>query len=148
MYLFIFFWSAALKSARTHAGVSDDLPFGLIFSSFMCAMMAGSALFTLSRPTHDAQSTASISMAVTLLVSCCLSIAAVVQNERLLFWTLCLLEGCIGAYFPSMAFLKSQMIEDGVRGHVYSILRFPLNLFVVVAHSLDEEGRNDAPIDY
>ncbi|KAK9781539.1 putative Molybdate-anion transporter [Seiridium cardinale] len=140
MYLFIFFWSAALKGARARSGSSDDLPFGLIFSSFMCAMMAGSAIFTLSTSTHNVKNTSGMMMNVTLIVSCCLSIAAIVQDEHLLFWALCLLEGCVGAYFPSMASLKSELIEDGVRGRVYSILRFPLNVFVVVAHSLDEEG--------
>ncbi|KAK6859900.1 major facilitator superfamily domain containing protein 5 [Apiospora arundinis] len=140
MYLFIFFWSAALKSARLQTGSTEDLPFGLIFSSFMCAMMTGSAIFTLQTSTKTVQSTTGTLMTVTLVVACCLSLAAMLQHERLLFWALCLLEGCIGAYFPSMAHLKSELIEDGIRGRVYSILRFPLNVFVVVAHSLDVEG--------
>ncbi|KAK7962551.1 uncharacterized protein PG986_003376 [Apiospora aurea] len=142
MYLFIFFWSAALKSARTQSGSTDeDLPYGLIFSSFMCAMMAGSAIFTLQTSAKTVQSTAGTLMTVTLVVASCLSLAAMLQDEHLLFWALCLLEGCIGAYFPSMAQLKSELIEDGIRGRVYSILRFPLNVFVVVAHSLDVEGK-------
>lgn len=79
-------------------------------------------------------------MAVALVVSGCLSVAAMLRHESLVFWALCLLEGCVGAYFPAMAYLKSEAVEDGVRGRIYSILRFPLNVFVVVAHSLDEEG--------
>lgn len=39
-----------------------------------------------------------------------------------------------------MAFLKGQIVEDGRRGKVYGMLRLPLNVFVVVAHSLAEEG--------
>ncbi|KAK8016138.1 major facilitator superfamily domain containing protein 5 [Apiospora rasikravindrae] len=140
MYLFIFFWSAALKSARSQSGSTDELPYGLIFSSFMCAMMTGSAIFTLQTSTKTVQSTAGTLMTVTLIVASCLSLGAMLQDERLLFWALCLFEGCIGAYFPSMAQLKSELIEDGIRGRVYSILRFPLNVFVVVAHSLDVEG--------
>ncbi|KAK8008875.1 major facilitator superfamily domain containing protein 5 [Apiospora marii] len=141
MYLFIFFWSAALKSARLQSGsAEDDIPYGLIFSSFMCAMMMGSAMFTLQTSVKTAQTTTGTLMTVTLMVACCLSLAAMLQQEHLLFWALCLLEGCIGAYFPSMAHLKSELIDDGIRGRVYSILRFPLNVFVVVAHSLDVEG--------
>lgn len=140
MYLFIFFWSAALKSAHTRSGSSGELPFGLIFSSFMCAMMTGSAVFTLGNFAQSSQATSSMMMTVMLIVSCCLSFAAIVQNEYLLFWALCLLEGCVGAYFPTIATLKSDLVEDGVRGRVYSILRFPLNVFVVVVHCLDEEG--------
>ena len=140
MYLFVFFWSAALKSARLRSGSEEDLPFGLIFSSFMCSMMAGSAFFSLYTPSHSKQSASFILLAVILTVSICLSGAVLVVDEMALFWIMCLLELCIGAYFPSMSFLKSEVIEDGVRGRVYSILRFPLNVLVVITHSLDEEG--------
>lgn len=140
MYLFVFFWSAALKSARQRSGSTEELPFGLIFSSFMCAMMAGSALFSLGVAKHCKESTSTVLMLVVLAASCCLSATVLIDNERVLFWVLCVIELCIGAYFPSMSYLKSQVVEDGVRGRVYSVLRLPLNLFVVVAHSLDQEG--------
>ncbi|KAF9875028.1 major facilitator superfamily transporter [Colletotrichum karsti] len=140
MYLFVFFWSAALKSARTKAGSDEELPFGLIFSSFMCSMMAGSAFFSLYTKTHTKETTSNILMAVVLVVSGCLSGAVLLEHEQLLFWALCMIEACIGAYFPSMSFLKSEVVEDSTRGRVYSLLRLPLNVFVVVAHSLDEEG--------
>lgn len=140
MYLFIFFWSAALKSARLRSGSEEDLPYGLIFSSFMCSMMAGSAVFSLFAPSHSKESASFILLSVILTVSICLSGAVLLEDERLLFWVMCLLELCIGAYYPSMSFLKSEVVEDGVRGRVYSILRFPLNVLVVITHSLDEEG--------
>ncbi|KAL0937316.1 Molybdate-anion transporter 1 [Colletotrichum truncatum] len=140
MYLFVFFWSAALKSARTKAGSDQELPFGLIFSSFMCSMMAGSAFFSLYTKTHTKETTSIILMIAVLMVSCCLSGAVLLEHEQLLFWALCMIEACIGAYFPSMSFLKSEVVEDSIRGRVYSMLRLPLNIFVVVAHSLDEEG--------
>lgn len=50
-------------------------------------------------------------------------------------------EALVGAYFPSMAFLKGRVVDDGIRGKVYGILRLPLSIFVVVAHSLAEEGK-------
>lgn len=143
MYLFIFFWSAALKSARVKSGgplADEDLPYGLIFSCFMCAMMGGSAFFGLFSANHTRESAAYVLMSVTLLASSCLSAAVVLENEMGVFWALCAIEASIGAYFPSMALLKSEVVEDGVRGRVYSILRFPLNVFVVVVHSLDQEG--------
>ncbi|KAB5560025.1 major facilitator superfamily transporter [Coniochaeta sp. 2T2.1] len=143
MYLFIFFWSAALKSARLHGGgplADEDLPYGLIFSCFMCAMMGGSAFFGLFSANHNRDTAAYVLMCVTLVASACLSAAVLLENEMGVFWALCAVEASIGAYFPSMALLKSEVVEDGVRGRVYSILRFPLNVFVVVVHSLDQEG--------
>ncbi|KAH8886774.1 major facilitator superfamily transporter [Thozetella sp. PMI_491] len=140
MYLFIFFWSAALKSARAKSGSDEELPYGLIFSSFMCSMMAGSCFFSLFRDQHTRESTSFLLMCATLLVSSCFSAAVLLEYESMLFWALCAIEACIGVYFPSMSFLKSEVVEDDVRGRVYSILRLPLNVFVVVVHSLDSEG--------
>jgi len=140
MYLFIFFWTAALKSVRVAAGNEAEPPYGVIFACFMCTMMSGSTIFTLKGTAKSTGLATNMLLKVTALVSCCLSVAVMARSEWLLFWTLCLIEGCIGAYFPSMAYLKSELIEDGIRGTIYSILRFPLNVFVVVAHSLDEEG--------
>ena len=143
MYLVIFFWSAALKSARAHAGSADELPFGLIFSNFMCAMMAGSAIFGLS--SHSRQNVTHMLMATLLVVSCCLSAAVLLlEHEMGAFWAICLIELCIGVYFPSMELLKSEVIEDGVRGTAYSVMRVPLNVFVVAAHAMDQEGEHNS----
>lgn len=141
MYLFIFFWSAALKNARDTAfdnQVSGELPFGLIFSSFMCAMLAGSAVFSHLRGANSSNS--DILLSVIVIVSGCLGIVVNVRDERVLFLAFCMIEGCIGVYNPAMASLKSQIVDDDIRGRVYSVLRAPLNIFVVVAHCLDEEG--------
>jgi MFS family permease len=141
MYLFVFFWSAALKSARVKSGYQDDLPLGLIFSSFMCAMMAGSSIST----TRNALYSNGIAMNTLLLnfaiASGAFTISTMLDHEHLLFWAFCIIEGCVGAYFPKMALLKSNVIDDSVRGGVYSTLRLPLNIFVVVAHGLDRDGK-------
>jgi hypothetical protein len=141
MYLVVFFWSAALKSARAHAGSDEELPFGVIFSSFMCAMVAGSALFALS--SHSRENVCSMLMTALLAVSCCLSAAVLLMTREVgVFWAVCLIEFCIGVYYPSIELLKSEVVEDAVRGRTYSLMRVPLNVFVVVAHALDQEGEH------
>ncbi|GJN81499.1 hypothetical protein PLIIFM63780_005033 [Purpureocillium lilacinum] len=140
MYLFVFFWSAALKSARERARPDEDVPYGLIFSSFMCSMASGSLILQTVFGALSVE-TAAVNVGISMLVaSACFSGAAYFENESLIFWSFCVLESCFGAYFPAMAALKSQVVEDDIRGSVYSSLRLPLNLFVVVAHSLDCEG--------
>jgi hypothetical protein len=62
------------------------------------------------------------------------------DSELLIFIAFLTFEAAIGVYFPSMGSLKGRMIEDGMRGKVYGLLRLPLNLFVVVGHSLAEDG--------
>ena len=140
MYLFIFFWTAALKSAQAQKGVTDGLPLGLIFSCFMCMMMLGSRLFSAYMPSQDSKTAPHMLLILTATASSCLFLSILSTSERLTFWAFCLFECCIGVYFPTMAVLKGKIVEDGVRGKVYGMLRLPLNVFVVVTHSLAEEG--------
>ncbi|RFU73724.1 major facilitator superfamily transporter [Trichoderma arundinaceum] len=141
MYLFVFFWSAALKSARANSGNRDELPFGLIFSSFMCVMMAGSNVSATPKVFNSDSSVLNTLMFIFAIASGGFAASAILNREHIVFWAFCVIEGCIGAYFPKMALLKSNTIDDSVRGGVYSTLRLPLNIFVVVAHSLDQDGR-------
>jgi hypothetical protein len=138
MYMFVFFWSAALSTVHAAAGITDPLPFGVVFSSYMCAMMVGSIVFTLVPPSYDKGHY--ILKIVLTSASICFLSSILLKSEALVFWAFCLFEVCVGAYFPSMAFLKGRLIQDGSRGRIYGILRLPLNLFVIAAHSLAEEG--------
>ncbi|POR36909.1 Molybdate-anion transporter [Tolypocladium paradoxum] len=140
MYLFVFFWSPALKSARLRAGSEAELPFGIIFASLMCAMMVGAIVFSSRSGAPSKESAASGLLVAMLVASVSLSCAVLLDSEGALFLAFALFELCVGAYFPIMGFLKSELIEDGVRGSVYSLLRLPLNLLVVGAHSLAREG--------
>jgi hypothetical protein len=141
MYLFIFFWTAALKSAQGQSDVADGLPFGLIFSCYMCMVMLGSRLFSGLTLSGDSAGAPHMLLVLMAVGSGCLSSSILITDEKFVFGAFCLFEGCIGVYFPVMAVLKGKLVEDGVRGKIYGMLRMPLNVFVVVAHSLAEEGR-------
>lgn len=142
MYLFVFFWSSAIISARNYAGIETDPPFGLIFGCFMCAMMAGSMLFNTGINSHDITSVASVLKTAIAMGSISLLLVVILTSqEHLVFWAFCLIELCVGMYYPSMNFLKSNMVEDGSRAKIYSLMRLPLSIFVVLAHSLAEEGK-------
>jgi hypothetical protein len=41
-----------------------------------------------------------------------------------------------------MGRLKSELVDDAVRGKVYALMRLPLNIFVVLALGLTQEGEN------
>lgn len=147
MYLFVFFWSAALKSSHAIAGRSTDLPFGLIFATFMASMMLGSLLFSLASasspsgsPFSSSLSHANILVAILVLGSVTLLLPVFIRNESFTFWCFCIYEACVGVYFPSMGNLKGTIVGDGVRAKVYGVLRVPLNVFVVIALSLTQEG--------
>ncbi|PKS11719.1 hypothetical protein jhhlp_001707 [Lomentospora prolificans] len=150
MYLFVFFWSAALNNARVAAidsqGKAEELPFGLIFACFMCAMMAGSCLFNLWRPSF--QGAALVLMCALAMASLGLSSASMLAMEKFVFYAFVAVEASIGLYFPAINLLKSEVISDDIRGSTYSLMRLPLNLFVVITHSLDEEGKFFSEMKY
>ncbi|KAM3065191.1 hypothetical protein ACMFMF_011319 [Clarireedia jacksonii] len=139
MYLFVFFWTPALKS--TQSPTAPSLPLGMIFASFMASVMLGSLLFTHLSPLIATKlppsrlltlifSTASITLLIPLLT----------KSEPMTFLAFCVFEGMVGMYFPSIGYLKGKVVEDGVRARVYGVLRIPLNTFVVVSLALVKEG--------
>ena len=101
--------------------------------------MMGSTMFsTLDlRTERDA---ARLLLSVLALAAISLSLPVLATAETVTFWSFALFEGCVGLYFPTMARLKSEVVEDAVRGKVYGMMRLPLNVFVVLALGLTREG--------
>lgn len=139
MYLFVFFWAPSLIYAHASEDTNSSLPFGLVFSCFMCAVMLGSTIFGSLRPgnTPDA---ARLLGTVLALAAYGHLIPVIQKSEGVTFWSFILFEGCVGLYFPIMSRLKSDIVEDAVRAKVYGFMRLPLNLFIAVALSLTEDG--------
>ncbi|RMY40062.1 hypothetical protein D0866_01510 [Hortaea werneckii] len=145
MYLFVFFWSPALKGARASSasarGLSLEadenmpgLPFGLIFASFMSAMMLGSMATSAMNLTSNLKTSSRLTLHTVALAAIALIIPALAKSsETGVFWAFALFEICVGMYFPAMSKLKSEVVEERVRGKVYGMMRVPLNLFVVLA---------------
>lgn len=178
MYIFVFYWSAAMESAHNLSistessepssataraegdppGTETHIPFGVIFATFMAAMMLGSLLFShLSSPISTSSANAkpnkisgyirilqtSPSTLLTLAIlpsSTSLLLPVLLKSEALTFWAFCIFEACIGVYYPSMGAQKGRIVADGVRANIYGILRIPLNIFVVVALTTTVEG--------
>ncbi|PHH83604.1 hypothetical protein CDD82_6632 [Ophiocordyceps australis] len=141
MYLFVFFWSAALKSARGHWNPGKELPYGAIFSSFMGAMMAGSLVFSLLCQAWLKKKASTGLAVIMLMASFSFLGAALLKTESLIFWAFSFFEVCVGLFIPMLGLLRSQMVvDDDIRGTIYSLYRLPTNLFVLVAHCLDKEG--------
>lgn len=129
MYLFVFFWAPALKSVQSSQG---DLPYGVIFSSFMAATLASSLAFKIIT---EKRLMGHVSLLVAILgaSAVCFFLSVNPRSEQSAFWVFCLFEAAVGMYWPCMGFLKGRLIDDGVRAQVYGMLRIPLNVFVVVS---------------
>lgn len=128
---------------------AGNIPFGLIFATFMAAMMLGSLAFTYvtSNSTSTRLSSMTEFLSPSMLVafssagaSVSLLTTVLVRNEIITFWAFCFFEACIGIYFPSIGALRAIVVDDGVRAKIYGILRIPLNIFVVLALTTTIEG--------
>lgn len=142
MYLFVFFWTPALKEAAESSAAS--LPYGIIFASFMAAAMAATLAFNVV--TAQLRLLRCVTLLLGLLGAAEVvfyllsSSSATALSEQSVFWLFCLFEACVGTYWPCMGFLKGQLVPDGARAQVYSLLRVPLNVFVVAALLLTRDG--------
>ncbi|KAK4111278.1 DUF791-domain-containing protein, partial [Canariomyces notabilis] len=129
MYLFVFFWTPALKSVHSSQG---ELPYGIIFSSFMAATLASSLAFNMITEWRLIDHS-SLLVAIMGTSAVCFLLSSSPLSEQSAFWVFCFFEAAVGMYWPCMGFLKGKLIEDGVRAQVYAMLRIPLNIFVVVS---------------
>ncbi|KAK1759631.1 hypothetical protein QBC47DRAFT_398440 [Echria macrotheca] len=133
MYLFVFFWTPALRSVSSS---ESDLPYGVIFACFMAATLASSLAFGMLTSSRRSGTTISqTTLLVTILAgsATCFVASARPTSEQTAFWVFCLFEAAVGMYFPCMGSLKGKLVDDGVRAQVYGMLRVPLNVFVVVS---------------
>jgi hypothetical protein len=159
LFLFIFFKFPALKLCHETSGAAGgmsiifsmltmqsltasfvDLPFGLIFAILMCSMMFGSQLYNHIIASSSSTPAKNILIGTLGAASLCFFLPAYVREESITLWCFCIFEVCCGVYFPAMASLRGKLIEDGSRASVYTILRVPLNAFVVLALSTTQEG--------
>ncbi len=141
MYLFVFFWTPALKTAAAaQLNGSAELPLGMIFATFMASVMLGSLLFNNLISSQRLLSPSRLLTIIFATASSSLLIPIVSKSETITFWSFCVFEMCVGMYWPSVGYLKGRIVEDGIRARVYGMLRIPLNVFVVVALGLVQEG--------
>jgi len=126
MYAFVFNWTPALESKLVPP------PYGLIFSLFMMACMCGASISTLAenctKPGSRLIAVFAASLGSFIVAAAVNSLAML----RLCFAAFCIIEFCIGVYFPSVGVLKSDVVPERIRGTVYNLYRVPLNALVVV----------------
>ena len=126
MYIFVFMWTPLLKSFLTDP--NDDLPFGLIFATFMVCCMSGSSLFSILVEKFPVERMAVCIFAV---ASVAMAIVALEVNETTSFLGMNLFELTVGMYFPIMGTMKGGIVPEDKRAAIYNLFRIPLNFIVL-----------------
>jgi MFS transporter, MFS domain-containing protein family, molybdate-anion transporter len=138
MNMFVFYWIPALNSVHKPAdgkqqSSDSELPYSTIYSSFMIASMAGALGCNIIM--HKQTVKYSRLLIAVLLVAnfCFIKLAGSTGSEATAFWIFCVLEACAGMYGPCVAYLKALLVDNHARTSVYSLMRLPLNIVVIIS---------------
>jgi len=124
-------WTPVLKSFIVDPDPEKgELPYGIIFSTFMVSCMTGSSLFSILVQRLSVEK-----LGVGILVVGAISMLSVALriNETVSFIALNLFEVCVGLYFPTMGTMKGSIVPENKRAAIYNLFRIPLNFIVVVS---------------
>jgi len=130
MYIFVFMWTPIMKALAAAAGQSTDLPFGLIFATFMVCCMAGSSIFSILVEHHPVEK---LGIVVFGVGSLAMALVAMEINGTTSFLGMNLFEICVGMYFPIMGTMKGGIVPENQRAAIYNLYRIPLNLIVLLS---------------
>lgn len=146
IFIFKFFWPGTLQAAHDEERPGNDstTPYGVVFATFMAAMVLGAILFNFSTrngklATVDQASTWRATSPTLLLGAALFAsalsflIAGVAKAELHLFLSFLLLEFCNGVYVPSMAYHRGTIVNDSGRTLIYGLMNIPLFVFVIAA---------------
>jgi hypothetical protein len=126
MYIFVFMWTPLLKAFIVDP--TEELPFGVIFATFMVCCMTGSSIFSIVVEMYPVEKLAIVIFAVG---SCAMTLVALGVNETVSFLGMNLFEVCVGMYFPIMGTMKGGIVPENNRAAIYNLYRIPLNFIVL-----------------
>jgi len=126
MYIFVFLWTPVLKPGSP--------PLGLTFSSFMIAIMIGSSLYSTLLNRFCYKSEQILTMCLSIM-SITMFACSVLNNPAdpsapvpetawidlrmiLLFVSFLVLEIGVGMYFPTVGYLRGEIIPEGLRANI------------------------------
>eukprot|EP00540_Astrosyne_radiata_P004124 CAMPEP_0116843468 /NCGR_PEP_ID=MMETSP0418-20121206/12106_1 /TAXON_ID=1158023 /ORGANISM="Astrosyne radiata, Strain 13vi08-1A" /LENGTH=506 /DNA_ID=CAMNT_0004474227 /DNA_START=27 /DNA_END=1547 /DNA_ORIENTATION=- len=128
MYIFVFMWTPALKNLTNSSESEVDLPFGLIFSTFMVCCMAGSSLFSILIGFIKGEA---LCVGVLAVASISMALVALSSSDTLALCAMNLFEVCVGMYWPIMGTMKGAIVPEDKRAAIYNLYRIPLNFIVL-----------------
>lgn len=123
MYIFVFMWTPAMKAKTT-----GDIPFGLVFATFMVGCMAGSSIFSvlITKMKNEKIGIIAFGIATGTFI-----LMALAPTDTLAMVAFLLFELTVGIYFPMMGTMKSGIVPESKRTAIYNLYRIPLNFIVL-----------------
>lgn len=140
--------SSSSVVSRAHSN-TNNLPHGVIFGTFMAAMILGALLFRALSRTKALQfpGSAATKVPVSLLVSAIvlagvsLTWLSMLRSELAQFCAFLAFEVANGIYVPSMACARGLVVDDKSRAGLYGLMKLPLFVFVILALGIVAKGK-------
>lgn len=127
MFVFVFNWTPALSSETLPP------PHGLIFALFMMACMCGASAFSLFFPNTKAHHVLIPNLGLAMCSLAVVAVAVTMSSKHALqicFFGFLVFEFCVGAYWPAIGTVKSEVVPEAIRATTYNLYRVPLNAVV------------------
>lgn len=143
-FLVIFLWPSVLQGAHEAASADADpveIPYGVIFGSFMAAMIIGALFFSTSSKAMKTPA-APVWLLLGAIFLACLSLLllSVLEVEVPLYFSFLTFEVANGIYVPSMAYMRGLVVDSKSRAGIYGLMKIPLFIFVILALGITAEG--------
>ncbi|KAK7709824.1 hypothetical protein SLS64_006066 [Diaporthe eres] len=144
-FLVIFLWPSVLQGAHEAASADADpveIPYGVIFGSFMAAMIIGALFFSTSSKAMKTPA-APVWLLLGAIFLACLSLLllSVLEVEVPLYFSFLTFEVANGIYVPSMAYMRGLVVDSKSRAGIYGLMKIPLFIFVILALGITAEGK-------
>lgn len=151
-FLVIFFWPSVLQDAHNNRILGteiEDVPYGVVFASFMASMIMGALLFNalsgskiLKIPdTNAAKSPVCLLISAIVVAGASLTCLALLRGEIPQFAIFLVFELANGMYIPSMAYIRGLVVDEKSRTGLYGLMKTPLFIFVILALGITAEGK-------
>jgi len=116
-------WTPAMKEKT-----DGDIPFGVVFATFMVCCMAGSSIFSVAIGSMKNEKLGVYALSVATGTFLLMALA---PNDTLAMIAFLLFETTVGCYFPMMGTMKSVIVPESKRAAIYNLYRIPLNFIVL-----------------
>ncbi|PSS05236.1 hypothetical protein BD289DRAFT_457564 [Coniella lustricola] len=134
----------SLATSALHIPLSHDIPYGVVFASFMAAMILGALFFNAyfgtkifknsgGSSTHELKAPVCLLTGAVLTAGLSLLCLSVTKSEIAQFCTFLVFEVANGVYVPSMAYTRGVVVDDRSRAGLYGLMKIPLFVFVILA---------------
>lgn len=128
MFIFVFTWANAIVS-RIEG--QQEIPFGLVFATFMFGCMTGTCVFTVLIDELKIKN-GNIGKGLLFGATCSFIGMAFAKSTIAIMIAFFMFEVSVGVYFPMMGTMKAEIVPEKHRTTIYNMYRMPFNIIMLL----------------